>query len=102
MRQTEGNSLSALLRRRAKIGLAFESDSRGGVRQRRSRHPKNICVETMRVKDIDLVFDQVPAQPVCLLHEIRVVEAGQRILDDFRQSEFVSLRAQRTLVLQAR
>src|SRR5258707_7884068 len=103
MRQTKRAALQTLLRGSAKaIGLAFVGNARADPRQRRGRHPENVCIKVVRVNDVDLILFQEACQPAQLPNEVAIIEARQRILGNLTEAESIRFAAQRSFVLQTR
>src|SRR5437868_12303550 len=86
--QTKRHSLGALLYRGAKaVGFALRSYPRRHARQIRASHAEDVCVKTVCVNDINLVFFDVDHEPAKLFGEVQVVETCERIFMDLSNSK---------------
>ena len=102
MRQAKRPALQTLLRGSAKaIGLAFVGNARADPRQRRGRHPENVCIKVVRVNDVDLILFDEMNQAAKLSGEVEIVEAVERIFVDFTNTKLIGFRAERAAILQA-
>src|SRR5712692_869612 len=101
MRQTKRAALQTFLRGSAKaVGLAFVGYARADTSHR--RYSENICVKVVGVNYVDFILGQEARKPAQLRDEIPIIEAGERILENFSEAQSIRFAAQRSLVLQTR
>src|SRR6266404_314596 len=102
MREAEGAALYKLLFRTAKsIRLALVGHSRRHSANCSGCHAKNICVETVRMNNIDFIFFQKALETPKLIYEIQIIKAGQGEFRNLTQTKTICLSSQHTFVLQA-